>query len=66
MLLRFSKKENILIINKRNITEFTNADYPEFHCIILFIVYAFHMVNVSFIRCINLNEESLTHRKHKP
>ena len=40
--LRLSKKENILIINLRNITNFTNAVYPECHWVISFMVYAFH------------------------
>ena len=42
MLLRLSKKRNILIINKRNITERDNAVYPEYHWVTSFMVYAFH------------------------
>ena len=35
MLLRLSKKENILVINKRNITKLANAVYPEYHWVIV-------------------------------
>ncbi len=52
MLFRLSKKENILIINKRIFTKLTKAVYPGSHSVISFMVYAFHMVNVSLIRCI--------------
>ena len=43
---------NILIINERNTTKHTNAVYPEYHGVISFMVYAFHIINVSSIRYI--------------
>ncbi len=48
-LLRLSKKENVLIINKKNISKLTNAVYPEYHRVISFMVYAFQGVNVTSI-----------------
>ena len=45
-------KENILIINKMNITKLTKAAYPESLWVISFMVYAFHGVKISSIRCI--------------
>ena len=42
MLLNFLKKENILIINKWNITKLANAAYPRSHLVLSFMVYAFH------------------------
>ncbi len=50
MLLRLSKKENILIINKNNITKLTKAVFPEYNWVILLMVYAFHRVIVSSVR----------------
>ncbi len=47
MLYRLSKKDNILIFNRWNITKLTNAVFPEYHWVILVMVYAFHRVNVS-------------------
>ncbi len=49
MLFKGSQRKNILNINKRNITKLTNAVYPEYHWVVSFLVYAFHMFNVSFI-----------------
>ncbi len=46
------KEENILIINKWNISQRTNAAFPEYHSVLSFRVYAFHRVNLSSIRCI--------------
>ena len=57
MLLRLSKTENIWIINKGNITKLTDAVYPEYHWLISFMVYAFHMVKVSQIRRILVHEQ---------
>ena len=51
-LLRLSKKENVLIINKMNITKLTNAVYSESYWVTSLMVYAFHGVNISSIRCI--------------
>ena len=51
MLLRLLKKENILIINKRNVTKLTNGVKPECHWVLSFMVRSFHEVNVSSIRC---------------
>ena len=42
-----------MIINERNVTKLTNADYPEYHCVISFMVYVFLMINVSSIRYIS-------------
>ncbi len=52
MLLRLSKKENILVINNGNITKLTKTVYPEYYWVTSFMVYAFYMVNVSSITCI--------------
>ncbi len=49
--LRAPKKENIVIIDDRNITQLTNVVYPEFLSVLSFMVYAFHRVKVSSIRC---------------
>ena len=40
-------------------TKFTNAIYPEYHWVISFMVYAFHWVNVSSIRCIYKKQKSI-------
>ena len=50
MFFRLSKKDDILITNKMNVTELTNGVYPECHWIISFMVYAFLVVNLSSIR----------------
>ena len=37
-------KENMLIINERNISKLTNAVYPEYHWVISFMVKFFRVV----------------------
>ena len=53
LAFRLSKKENILILNKRYTTKLANAAYPESHSVPSSIVYGFHRANVSSIRRIN-------------
>ena len=48
-------KENILMIISERNTKLINAVHPESYLVILFMVYAFHMVNISSILCMHLN-----------